>query len=379
MAAVNFLNVLADNVNKPGGILLDYADDFDPLAGLRPKSKTPWTFAAREVPGIEDASALLVHHANPVYSNPALIDRIRALDLIVSFSSFLDETTELADLILPDHSYLESWDIVAPTVGGRIATLARPVIKPEYDTKQTADVFIVLAREMGNPVPFESAEEAVRRAAGGLFKTPGSIETESEEDSWNLLLERGVWIGKSPAGDKSANGQGTAQRNIFEKLELGNVDAVAAQDGFTLLLYEHAALGYGAHANLPSLQELPDPMTSVMWGSWVEMNPKTAESLGIHDGDLIEIKSADNAITVPALLYPGIRPDVVAMPYGQGHTSHNRYARGIGANPFVMSDGASPGSDAPAMAIPVTLSKAAGEGELVRFGTTLPERAEYKR
>jgi len=32
--------------------------------------------------------------------------------------------------------------------------------------------------------------------------------------------------------------------------------------------------------------------------------------------------------------YPAIRPDAIAVPFGQGHTAYGRYAQGRGANPF---------------------------------------------
>ena len=64
-----------------------------------------------------------------------------------------------------------------------------------------------------------------------------------------------------------------------------------------------------------------------MWGSWVEINPRTAASLGIADGDLVEVQHANGSVRVPAVLYPAIRPDVIAMPFGQGHTTYGRYAR----------------------------------------------------
>ena len=77
---------------------------------------------------------------------------------------------------------------------------------------------------------------------------------------------------------------------------------------------------------------MPDPLTSAMWSSWVEINPRTAEELSIAEGDIVEVASEHGTIQVPALIFPGIAPDMVAMPMGQGHTSYTRYARGRGAN-----------------------------------------------
>ena len=90
----------------------------------------------------------------------------------------------------------------------------------------------------------------------------------------------------------------------------------------------------GRGANLPWMQELPDPITSVVYGSWVEINPSTAAELGIEDGDVVSVASAHGTIEAPAIVFPAIRPDVIAMPIGQGHDGYGRYAEKRGANPI---------------------------------------------
>jgi anaerobic selenocysteine-containing dehydrogenase len=79
---------------------------------------------------------------------------------------------------------------------------------------------------------------------------------------------------------------------------------------------------------------MPDVITTAMWSSWVEINPKTAAQLRIQQRDLVEISSQRGSIRAPAILSPGIAPDVVAMPIGQGHEKFSRYAMGRGANPL---------------------------------------------
>ena len=92
------------------------------------------------------------------------------------------------------------------------------------------------------------------------------------------------------------------------------------------------AFGDGRHAALPWLQETPDPMTTASWDTCEELNPATAQSLGIKDNDVVKIISPHGQIEAIAYLYPGIRPDVVAVPIGQGHTESGRWAKGRGAN-----------------------------------------------
>ena len=136
------------------------------------------------------------------------------------------------------------------------------------------------------------------------------------------------------------------------------------------------ALGDGSYANLPGLQELPDPMTSVMWGSWLEINPNTAKSLGVADGDMVEVRTTEGAVTVPAVLYPAIRPDVIAIPCGQGHLSYGRYGTKTGANAALLNPLA---SVVEGMTVRARVLKADGKSNLIRFGTDLQEQMEQRR
>jgi molybdopterin-containing oxidoreductase family iron-sulfur binding subunit len=81
---------------------------------------------------------------------------------------------------------------------------------------------------------------------------------------------------------------------------------------------------------------MPDPLTSAMWSSWVEINPRTAERLHLEEGDLVDITSPLGVVRAPVVLFPGIAPDMVAMPVGQGHDTFTRYASHRGVNPIAI-------------------------------------------
>jgi molybdopterin-containing oxidoreductase family iron-sulfur binding subunit len=137
-----------------------------------------------------------------------------------------------------------------------------------------------------------------------------------------------------------------------------------------LHLYQSLAFSDGRGANQPWLQEMPDPMTTVCWGSWVEINPKTAERLGLKENDLVWVESPHGKIQAPVLLYAGARPDTINMPVGQGHEAYGRYAERRGANPIkILAPLVESGSGQLAWAATrVKLSKAEGSGRLVKFG-----------
>jgi anaerobic selenocysteine-containing dehydrogenase len=118
-------------------------------------------------------------------------------------------------------------------------------------------------------------------------------------------------------------------------------------------------------------------MTLVMWGSWAEINPKTAASHGIKDGDLVEVSTEHGSLRVPALLYPAIRPEVIAMPYGQGHTGFGRFANGKGAgvaalNPYALT------ANGREETLRAKITRIGGKAALIRFGTDLQDRMEKK-
>jgi hypothetical protein len=97
-----------------------------------------------------------------------------------------------------------------------------------------------------------------------------------------------------------------------------------------------------AGANKPWLQELPDPTTTVMWNSWVEINPETAHELGVEDDDVVRIVSEAGELEVSVYRYPAIRPDTIAIPFGQGHTAYGRYATALDENNNIVPRGVNP-------------------------------------
>jgi len=116
-------------------------------------------------------------------------------------------------------------------------------------------------------------------------------------------------------------------------VELPKAPADDAQFPFHLVPSARFGLWDGRHANLPWLQELPDQLVEVVWDSWVEVHPKTAEKLGLITGDLVDVKSSAGSLTAKVVLFPGIHQNTIAIPMGQGHTEYGRYAKGIGVNP----------------------------------------------
>jgi len=159
-------------------------------------------------------------------------------------------------------------------------------------------------------------------------------------------------------------------------------DGDPAQYPFHFLPYPSTQFLDGSLAHLPWLQEMPDPLTSAMWSSWVEINPATAVKLGIAQGDVVDVTSAHGTVRTAAYLSPGIAPDVLAMPAGQGHATFTRYARGRGANPVDLLAPVTEESTG-AVAWAATRVKIArvgeADGRLILFAGGMREHAEQER
>jgi anaerobic selenocysteine-containing dehydrogenase len=114
----------------------------------------------------------------------------------------------------------------------------------------------------------------------------------------------------------------------------------AGDDAFYLILYPSYRFFDGRLANRPWLQELPDPVSKFSWSSWVEINPATAQRLGLDIGHIVEVETERGSVTVPVWWHPGIRQDTIAIQLGQGHQHLGRYAKERGVNPLELLDAA---------------------------------------
>ncbi len=287
---------------------------------------------------------LLLYEANPIFSAPPALrirEALAKIPYIVSFGNFIDETSAQADLILPDHAPLESWLDSMPESGSlqAVASLAPPAVLPLHDTRPMPDVLLGLAHQLGGDVakalPFASYDAMLRAAFVPLRTRGGSIDAKTDDDFWDAAqTQGGWWSGPSVAHAAGASSSPAATKHAPVAMAPPEFAGATVDFPFYFLPYQSQQFGDGSVAHLPWLQELPDVLTSAMWSSWVEIHPKTAERLGIGHGDLVEIASPQGNVRAAAILSPGIAPDMVAMPVGQGHQNFTRFASGRGANPL---------------------------------------------
>lgn len=315
-------------------------------------------------------NALFLYNANPVYDVPdssRFAEALKKVPFVVSFASTLDESAAHADLILPASTFLEIWgDDYVEGTGYAGLSLRRPVVEPVHDTRNPGDVLLSLATEVGgslaDALPWGNYQELIEYRLSGI------------DVDWDTFQENGVWsemvyfhatpgspawggvVGRDRLHAPQDGRFDFFSRELFaalsspEDLEclphfaLPMTSEYGGSESYPYLLVTQVLITQprGWEGIIPSLQEAYGLQTNAKWSSWVEINPRAAESLGVKDGDLVWVESPVGRVQVPVRLYEGIWPNAVYIPPGQGHRTLVKWGRGseanvvVGANPVQL-------------------------------------------
>jgi anaerobic selenocysteine-containing dehydrogenase len=265
--------------------------------------------------------ALLIAGTNPAYSQPEAQRFRQALEkipFVVNFSSFMDETAAMSDYILPNHIYLERYDDVVSPAGfpAPYIGLVQPAVDPVANTRQLGDVILQLAESIGGSVaesfPWDDFQ--------------GCLE-ETLADQWDALEENGYWM----EDGFSADDPGSID---VPEITIAPVAPAGDEGEYPLLLvpYDTMRLASDAIGSTPFMVKTV-PETVIDRGELlVEVNPKTAGSLGLREGSSAVLKTPGGSARVKVHLFEGIQPGLVAMPRGLGHTQHDDFIGGKGVN-----------------------------------------------
>ena len=363
--AVHMLNALVGNINRAGGFVAvpeaDYISwpeaEIDKTAarglqqtradGAGSKEYPHARYLLNRLPEVINSSqespvqVLFISGANPAYSMPdaqSMSNALEKIPLVVSFSSYMDETAAHADMILPNHTYLERYEDVAvargfpkPCIG-----LTRPVIEPLYNTRHVGDVIIQLAKEMGDLI-----------AAAFPWDDYQVCLEETLEDKWDALVEEGFWVDAEYSGsDWTEAFETDSSKFEFSNQEIkalpgyNPVRAKGDESFYPLVLipYETMRLASGYIGSPPFLvKSLED---TILKGNevLVEVNPVTAKTLGLSKGKIATLTTPKGSYNVRVYLFDGIMPGVVAIVRGLGHTAYGKYLAGKGVNYNALSE-----------------------------------------
>ncbi len=396
--AVHILNGLVGSIDRPGGVLTQrYTPPVawpelptDPLAengrkavridgagSAFPLARHSYQAVADRILAGQPVDILFLYDANPVYEVPGgqkFLKAFQKIPFIVSFSTFLDESAQYADLLLPEPTFLERYeDDHIEGLGYPGIALRQPAIEPRLKTMNTGDFLLHVAAAMGEPVagafPWQSYEELLQ------------FRLKEVGTDWSTLKELGVWMTPgyryAPRGsEKWVNEVVGSQRQKaprdgrfdFYSRELSGILADLAPEQvssfggapdsdlnslphfvpvpftgnsqdypFALNIITLMSLGSKSEAaNMPTLQEISGMTVGETWSSWLEMNPEMAASRGLEDKDLVWVESPFGRVKTRVRFVKGLSPEIVNLPYNQGHTAVGRWAKGRGVNGLAL-------------------------------------------
>ena len=339
LEAIYALNYLVGSVGVEGGVKFNPGSPWSEVPAIsKVGSLEDWTRITEQIRSGQ-TKMLMLHGADPVHGLPDslhLRDAIaQASDLfVVSFSPFIDDTSAMADLILPDRVYLEDWgdDISEPGPGYQVVGMQQPVVNPLSDLSPLSfpDVLLTMAQELGHEsrLPWANYKSMLREGSDELFALHrGSIEASSADEFWNSLLKRGGWWDENTTGPTNVPAPEGLLRTIAGKASGPDFNGIGVGgDSFYLVPFVHNTLLEGSNAHLPWLQATPDPLTTVTWQTWVEMNDTTADKLDVKEGDIVLIESSRDSIRAVVYPTPAAPPDVISVPFGQGRRHGSSYA-----------------------------------------------------
>lgn len=345
------LNALLGAVGREGGVFAGVDFGFeDRVAGDAEATVPPATLSDR-LDGTGESSVLVVSEADPLHGMPGFEAAFKGASTVIALSAFFDDTTLQADLVLPIQTDLERFQAVEPDpVRGIPALLvASPTVAPRGEARHPGDVALALAAAAGSALPWPGFQEAVEAAFSDAF-TATRAEAESAGALPESLIagalnarqfvrrttDAGGLVGtaemrRAPVRPAQVDGEG-APAGLPDPASLPAPAAPAGVESFTLIPFESVKFGDGRGANRPWLQELPDPLSTVMWGSWAEVATEDADRLGIDTGDIVRLTGTAAEVELPAIVLPTVRPGCVGVPVGGGHADYGRYARGRGIN-----------------------------------------------
>ncbi|HEX5363722.1 MAG TPA: molybdopterin-dependent oxidoreductase [Gallionella sp.] len=333
-AAINLLNQVLGNVGKT----VEAAATV-PFPQMAPaKGNTAALKALNDGLAAGKYKVLFSYAANPVFTASGALkfkDSMAKAGFKVAFAHYLDETALQADLVLPLDSALEDWGTQVPEymAEGAQISIQQPLMeKLHANTRGAGDILLALVKQR-NPEGYKNYEDYYAYLRSALLQNKAALGGAGADDDtfWNETLTKGIVKLSGSAGALSGKASAAG-------LVLPAPAAADAQYPLQLIPGVTASLRDGRYANQPWLQESPDPLTTIVWDSWVEIHPKKAAELGIVEGDLVEVTSKTGSIKAQAYLFPGIHPDAISVPLGRGHEAMGRYAKGYGVNPFQILD-----------------------------------------
>ena len=270
---------------------------------------------------------LVVLGGNPVFDAPADLDFASAMSKVpqtIALGHNVDETSSKATWHIPRAHYLESWGD-ARAVGGTLSVV-QPLIAPLFGGRSPVEVLGLLVGGKDRP-GYDIVRETWRPILG-----------EAEGDTkWNRVLHDGFLAGSELAEVVPASAAAPFA-------ELGTAAAGSSGD-HEIVFLASPSLHDGRFANDGWMQELPDPLTKLTWDNPALVSPKTAETLGLRNEQVVRVDYSGRSLELPVWILPGMADDVVAVTVGYGRSQAGRIGSGVGFNAYTVRNSKATGFD----------------------------------
>ena len=358
--AVNLLNLLLDPKLK----LIDFNNRHRVEIAANRSEILQFFYSLNK----ESVDLLLLNNVNPVFTLPADSQVRQALEssdlFVVAFSNFMDETANMADLVLPVQMPLETWD----EYGGKqqLASTLQPAMGKMTKASNLGDV--MLRAGFDDKPPADNYKDYLINSlaeTGGIGDEIQWVETLQQGGKFSLPAKpKPAEIRKSPRAKDLAG-------ILTKKLEPPKSDlAFAAVPSIRFF--------DGRGANKSWLCEIPDPLSRIAWQTPILLHPKTARTNGIRQEDIIELQTEFGKLEAAVYLSELVNPGLAMMNIGQGHNAYGRYASDAGVNPFqLLSANFYPDSGGAALnAAQLTIKKT---GRTQKLASTSGSRTQHGR
>ena len=304
---------------------------------------------------------LLVLGGNPVYNAPGELDFSGALrqalgiggsaatgwsrpahdaplEVCVHLGLYEDETSELAHWHIPQAHYLEAWSDARAYDG--TVSIVQPLIAPLYGGKTAHEIVAVLAGQ-SRAVPYEMVQNYWRDRLG----------REQFATGWRKMVHDG-WLADSQSPEHEPEWTFTDRSTPARAITAENENGLPIADGarVEVVFLADPAVADGRFANNGWLQELPRPLTKLVWDNAALASAQTCQRLGLTNGDVVELRFAGGrTVEAPIWLAPGQADDCLGLILGYGRTRCGRVGAQVGYNayPGLPASGARWLSDVP--------------------------------
>jgi Fe-S-cluster-containing dehydrogenase component len=195
----------------------------------------------------------------------------------------------------------------------------QPLITPLFGGLTELEV---LARIAGETV--SSPHEIVRATFVQYAK--GEFEKE-----WKKFLYQGF------LEDSAARSISFSPDNGAIAMALGGPPpAIPGKDRLEVIFHRDYSVDDGRYHNNGWLQELPDPMTKMVWDNAVLLSRKTASELGVKNMDVVEVKLGERTVSGPIWVQPGMADYTLGLALGYGRERSGRVGANVGFNAYKL-------------------------------------------